>query len=134
MREIKFRAWDELNEHMVSYDRYGEAEDFWMMTRKNEWPVMQYIGLKDKNEKEIYEGDILRQPHNSDFKFLYHLIEWSNKNCTWRARHRRDSSSDAVGEGSCLLFVYLANTLELEVIGNIYENPELLKEQENEQS
>jgi len=72
MREIKFRAWDERNEEMIYkptlFDSHNFKEKLGCALELN-WHIqntigffgalMQYTGLKDKNGKEIYEGDIL---------------------------------------------------------------------------
>lgn len=81
-REIKFRAWTEnhwINKGMV-YDwqdtTYIESVGF----NPEEIPVMQYTGLKDKNGKEIYEGDILRNPlqYENSEEYPIAKIEWDN--------------------------------------------------------
>ena len=80
MREIKFRAWVKDEKKMLknfsifSFDRFGirtvsEPCKMWGMKEHNQNNIiiMQYIGLKDKNGKEIYEGDILQFERCIDF-------------------------------------------------------------------
>lgn len=71
MREIKFRAWDKHNEYMIDdfwLDSFGKTWDEAAvkydtpnkeLVRTDDYILMQFTGLKDKNGKEIYEGDIL---------------------------------------------------------------------------
>ena len=81
-------------------------------------PIMQFTGLKDKNGKEIYEGDIVDEFRNSrsfpEGRHLKKVIEWNN-----------DMTLDDSFGCTAVGFNMLGG--ELEVIGNIYENPELLK-------
>ena len=85
--------------------------------------IMQFTGLKDKNGKEIYEGDILEHivKHNPKQmgKTFRNTVEYFNGNiCGWRIRNK--SFHFKLTEN------WLFNQ-EPEVIGNIHENPELLK-------
>lgn len=131
MREIKFRAWiftgfDEgikpfmANVDHIKFENYAICTD----EDNNEWFIekecnlMQYTGLKDKNKKEIYEGDIVIVTYKyslSNPKPTHKgVIVWSDENACFDIK-----------------YVYNAegfSTKEFEVIGNIYENPELLKE------
>lgn len=119
MREIRFRVWD--GEDMISpdyIDRHGYGH--W---KSNSIPnasdkLMQFTGLLDKNGKEIYEGDIVRNNHNANF-----YVFWQEDECRWRLL---GSYGDEITGNSGIMFN--ARNLEgSEVIGNIYENPELLK-------
>lgn len=133
MREIKFRAWDyQENKMMIGNNQYGSNEPdavyserscgaftrLWesiarFEDSKNRFLLMQYTGLKDKNGKEIYEGDIVIVDWNdSRYKPHNREVKWDNKNLCW------------VIEGGCLTIDYI----HFEIIGNIYENPELLEE------
>lgn len=61
MREIKFRAWDAIGKKMWYDVESHKVQNFKVNKEKEQWFIMQYTGLKDKNGKEIYEGDILKQ-------------------------------------------------------------------------
>lgn len=103
MREIKFRAWDKrTNKFDERFPR--ELKDFgelgWTLT-SNDFEFQQYTGLKDKNDKEIYEGDIVKGGWNDDVYPVEFTFRWIHQ--------------------------YVEYGMEpLEVIGNVYENPELL--------
>ncbi len=133
MREIKFRNWDKENKRMVYlgfnfYQRgpmkdeleFDSEKDYnrdWENDKEgilSEPELMQYTGLKDKNGKEIYEGDIVK------FETTLGIVEWTNGDC-----------AEFFIRGKRWVFYEMSGKLfcwdELEVIGNIYENEELLK-------
>ena len=120
MREIKFRTWDKINKDMFNVESINFQErrvykDTVSYREFNDIELMQYTGLKDKNNKEIYEGDILFE----SFGERYYRVIFENG--SFRAEFKGDFEEysfdliDVVAQGC-------------EVIGNIYENPELMEE------
>ena len=130
MREIKFRVWDKLkNEFNEEYHYKNEfisiALGFYsdVCVSKDDLVLQQYTGLKDKNGKEIYEGDILERIGNGSFCKI--LICWDTSNC----RFVYKNVNNLYGEGSPLTnnSINISDWTYWVVCGNIFENPELLK-------
>jgi hypothetical protein len=117
MREIKFRAWDVWGKKIIDWREiyYNKPfnYDFHMGVTGNLIPL-QYTGLKDKNGVEIYEGDIVKYKTFYYGKEKEHIIE-----VKWEKE-----ATDLFGEPDFIGF--LARWEGGEVIGNIYEKPELL--------
>ena len=86
----------------------------------NPW-IMQFTGLKDKNGKEIYEGDILQNDQEESIV----SVRWDETGANWQFTEHNIFMDDGVGRGNWNLNMGFAK--QCEVIGNIYENPELLK-------
>ena len=137
MREIKFRAWDKKNKFMddgpfwVGEDGcvYDQASITYNTPNQeielNEHLVlMQFTGLKDKNDKEIYEGDIVRTPDIADnlWEIYWHI----NGFCLGRKRKDKSVLDWPTDENGYVC--YGRSWVDIEVLGNIYENPELLEE------
>jgi len=116
-REIRFRAWDTFNSKIIDWELVKDCfRGLDWDTVVSDYLLMQYTGLKDKNGKEIYEGDIvkhddfsggacLRQPQRDS------VVGWSSKNACFHLEGYQAYGMDK----------------KFEVIGNIYSNPELLK-------
>ena len=115
--KIKFRAWDKSQNKMLSVNliSFGEKcfncpDEKWGLwhnySKRGDCELMQYTGLKDKNGKEIYEGDI---------------VNWTTEDVNDVVRFK--DGTFMIGD-VCSFNVSVSN---LEVIGNIYENPDLLK-------
>ena len=116
MREIKFRVWDKLNKEMINVESINFQErrvykNDVSYRNFNDTELMEYTGLKDMKGKEIYEGDILFETFREEyFKVVF-------ENGSFRAE---------VDEYSLDLEDY-ANICE--IVGNIYENPELMEDE-----
>lgn len=132
-RTIKFRAWDKklklfddelfLALHGKLYDHAKEEFDtpnieIDYVESKSRYELMQYTGLKDKNGTEIYEGDIL----STDLDRPYLIVEFRNGAFMFQCHDNGKDYYDfmaTTGENSNF-------TKYHEVIGNVYENSELL--------
>lgn len=128
MREIKFRAWNELANKMYSHE---DLEDVLVNLTKNDFiegiflplnsdnELMQYTGIKDSNGNEIYEGDIVK------------IEDYFGEDLIGNIIYDEITAGYVFNKGNGIS--YFQMTLDLEnyvyyVIGNIYENPELLEE------
>lgn len=128
MKQIKFRAWDKIRKRMVNSGLSFDYENYYSGNininnaydererQIEDLELMQFTGLKDKNEKEIYEGDIVKTIFG-----CFYEVDWSETFASfqlikivadtyWKFRDNSDLEPKT-----------------MEVIGNIYENPELLK-------
>ena len=125
-REIKFRAWDEVSEKMLNWNDFLETnmKNTFIAPESTGLILMQYTGLHDKNGKEIYEGDIVYcQTKYGKAKAIIKFIDGKFV-AYW------DSILTHPQNGHCIA-CYEINK-RFEVIGNIYDNPELLGGEEDE--
>ena len=133
MRDIKFRCWDTENKQMLKVQELDFEDTFYggrLSIRTDQYNdyfdiedmiLMQYTGLKDKNGKEIYEGDIVSFNLKSDSEGQPNItgyIEYQTTFSGYRIMSLKGS------------FALDYNIKDCEVIGNIYDNPKLLEEGE----
>lgn len=112
-REIKFRVWDKNQKEMADVDHLTWNRGVEGLSEINqEMPkwffLMQFTGLKDRNNKEVYEEDLIR------INGYLATIRWNPMFCSFEANF---------GDGD---EVQLWEVKDIEVIGNTFENPELL--------
>mgnify|MGYP001766949752 CR=1 FL=1 len=123
MRKLKFRAWDKSQKYMA-YQGNPDLETLSsFMFHFGEDIVLQSTGFFDKNENEIFEGDILSDWNEVDGKQVQSFLQvfWCNSDGAWKldSSFNQDKSSGDLLSEELSSFVY-------EISGNIYENPELL--------
>ena len=86
--------------------------------------IGQYTGLKDKNGKEIYEGDIIHIHHKFFEEFNY-VLKWNEEDLRYYLYSIDEKNLNSIGG---ILEAHLGSMInEIEVIGNIYDNPDLLE-------
>ncbi len=136
-REIKFKCWDKIINQMFvptminrfadvrhngvynedcSYGLKGKEFETWLNRDSFEW--LQFTGLKDKSGKEIYEGDIIMSLDSMGIKII-HKIRYNTHAARFDAIILPYMSSCGINQG-------WIDEFKKEVIGNIYESPELL--------
>lgn len=143
MRELKFRAWDKKRKRMFAVTTLNASgavsvfidDDGLYLLPAEQIELMQYTGFKDKNGKEICEGDII-----VDFDEFISVVDGncaviSEKTC----REKYFDEDDYSLERRTRPLIRVVNDYgyypekketQVEVIGNIHENPELLEEEE----
>ena len=129
MRPIKFRAWDETNKVMeynvnINQGKAVKQGYQWFNTENtvHDSELMQYTGLTDKNGHEIYEGDILSDSKGGNLKYVvvYEAPSFSRRWLNERVASIRGRETEPLAWNT-----YITHA----VIGNTFENPELIKEE-----
>ncbi|MCK9324740.1 MAG: YopX family protein [Bacteroidales bacterium] len=138
-RDIKFRAWDKEDKKMYKVDIFNlSSKQVFIVNQKplSKWKnyskrgnviLMQYTGLKDKKGKgkEIYEGDLLKDPQGNIGEVFYlapsFVIRWKRKNGSW-------DTDSCFGYGEIIGNIYESKHFLDNRWKHIYENPELSEE------
>jgi len=124
VRQIKFRVWDKLKKRMLDsfglwelHDdgqnlEHGNGSIFvnrrYNLFKKKDFLFLQFTGLKDKNGKKIYEGDVIKCLNKSmEIKFM--------------------NAQFIATDGKGIYTIWTNDDGDIEVLGNIYENPLLVK-------
>lgn len=155
MRKIKFRAWDTSDKEKGAYmlGPYDLTDAIFAHTEIRKMPLMQFTGLLDKNGKEIYEGDIVQFKYyfvskrfwskQSDIPIIDEECKRQREDVKTQTRKvRYEYGAFELGYKFPMVYVHNGSQVlygegthayteekywDFEVVGNIYENPELLK-------
>lgn len=128
-REIKFRAWDN---RIMYYPKYSDKhsdpirrlleflEDKMSLSNFPEVILMQYTGNKDENEKDVYDGDIIDVKSHGKY-----LVKWNSEFNCWETE-----LLDKIGTEHFMFNNFFTgewNSHYIKIIGNIYQNPDILQ-------
>lgn len=142
-REIKFRVRDNNKKFIeeLAYPWVMINDEILNIITGEKWEnveLMQFIGAKDKNRIEIYEGDIVgweypyHDMHHKSDK-IFGVVEWNEHNCGFEVRQLTEGFYEYGCGSRARLKFYGADRIfefdDLEVVGNIYDNPEFLAKQ-----
>lgn len=138
MRELKFRIWDKQQNrfhtdrdwgisldgtHIIgisSHDRWDHDKGYKIKLTDN-LVIQQYTGLKDKNGKDVYEGDIIQYNVGSSYENMNFIVQWSEDSLGYILQSQSGDilTNSWTPDGNRFNFI--------ELKGNVFENKELLK-------
>lgn len=118
----KYRAWNSETKEIEVFKTYEEISELFLALSADDgfYSIMQSTGLKDKNGKEIFEGDILAC--KTDDEVINLNIFWDEEHALFMFESKKYNEQEPLAE------LVENNTYPFEIIGNVYENTELLEE------
>lgn len=132
MREIKFRGFHKPTKRMIdlkaitplALDSKLDRDGLFLPFDDN-IELMQFTGLKDKNGKEIFEGDIIKTDSFVGGMQNF-IIEWDEYGAWWQLKNVNNAEDvNFAGKGIDEITIYSSSEWKREIIGNVFENPEL---------
>ena len=132
-REIKFRAKDHTNNHWLYGNLATDKTGLYVILPIEDWgkgdtvfeeTIGQFTGLHDKNGEKIYEGDIVR---SCEYKNIKHIVSYDDKVAAFVAVCIDENTGTNL-ETKCHITQEWIDNYPKEVVGNIYDNKELLEE------
>ncbi len=123
---LKFKVWDSLDKRLYPLFNVTVDPNIGELRLPDRYSLMQYIGLNDKNQKEIYKGDIIS---------VKYFQKFSNQEKEIKAEVKYINGCFGFYEYQTKEDSYFNNEWDIdkiEIIGNIFENPELLKDNYND--
>lgn len=116
MREIKFRAWHKASRKMISWEEMVVEGLNKFFTA--DYELMQFVGVKDKNAREIYENDIVRYAPYEAITSDTWWVRWNPRNCAF------ELENESVRYGAMGIYVVQYMMESMEVEGNLFERAE----------
>ena len=120
----RYRAWNSETKEIEVFKTYEEISELFLALSADDgfYSIMQSTGLKDKNGKEIFEGDILAC--KTDDEVINLNVFWDEEHALFMFESKKYNEQEPLAE------LVENNTYPFEIIGNIYENRELLEDKE----
>lgn len=138
-KELIFRAWNKIEKKWESLETSWSFDELTgeiiffpePVPEASEWlEIMQFTGVKDINDKRIFEGDIIQQFGYDPIERVpfkeYSVVVWDQDNCEYRLEEAEGFKIDPKPSDYGVVVGSFSAGIECEVIGNVFQNPELI--------